>query len=68
MLGVDQRRIALVPDADRGSGKTLVAVHTPEEVSGDRVLVLVPSLDLLEQTARAWRDGGPEAAMSCQAA
>ncbi|AJF70515.1 helicase (plasmid) [Streptomyces vietnamensis] len=41
-----------------GSGKTLVAVHTAEELDADRVLVLVPSLDLLEQTARAWRDGG----------
>ncbi|WP_330481419.1 DEAD/DEAH box helicase [Streptomyces sp. NBC_00724] len=41
-----------------GSGKTLVAVHTAEELTADRVLVLVPSLDLLEQTARAWRDGG----------
>ncbi|MER7111163.1 DEAD/DEAH box helicase [Streptomyces sp. NPDC000229] len=41
-----------------GSGKTLVAVHTAEELNADRVLVLVPSLDLLEQTVRAWRDGG----------
>ncbi|MDH2393381.1 Helicase associated domain protein [Streptomyces sp. HNM0663] len=41
-----------------GSGKTLVAVHTSEELTADRVLVLVPSLDLLEQTARAWREGG----------
>lgn len=41
-----------------GSGKTLVAVHTAEELAADRVLILVPSLDLLEQTARAWRDGG----------
>ncbi|GAA1553007.1 DEAD/DEAH box helicase [Streptomyces globosus] len=41
-----------------GSGKTLVAVHTAEQVGRDRVLVLVPSLDLLDQTARAWRDGG----------
>lgn len=41
-----------------GSGKTLVAVHTAEELTADRVLVLVPSLDLLDQTARAWRDGG----------
>ncbi|HBF82468.1 MAG TPA: helicase [Streptomyces sp.] len=41
-----------------GSGKTLVAVHTSEELDAERVLVLVPSLDLLDQTARAWRDGG----------
>ncbi|TDU67906.1 helicase associated domain-containing protein [Streptomyces sp. KS 21] len=41
-----------------GSGKTLVAVRAAEQVGGERVLVLVPSLDLLDQTARAWRDGG----------
>lgn len=41
-----------------GSGKTLIAVHIAEEVDADRVLVLVPSLVLLDQTARAWRDGG----------
>ncbi|MEV6133153.1 Helicase associated domain protein [Streptomyces violaceusniger] len=41
-----------------GSGKTLVAVHTSEELTADRVLVLVPSLALLDQTARAWREGG----------
>ncbi|MDH6544072.1 DEAD/DEAH box helicase [Streptomyces sp. SPB4] len=41
-----------------GSGKTLVAVRSAEQIGGDRVLVLVPSLDLLDQTACAWRDGG----------
>ncbi|MFE6713960.1 Helicase associated domain protein [Streptomyces sp. NPDC057695] len=41
-----------------GSGKTLVAVRAAEQIGGERVLVLVPSLDLLDQTARAWRDGG----------
>ncbi|CAM5670939.1 DEAD/DEAH box helicase [Streptomyces mordarskii] len=41
-----------------GSGKTLVAVHTSEELTADRVLVLVPSLALLDQTACAWREGG----------
>ncbi|MFI7359569.1 Helicase associated domain protein [Streptomyces avidinii] len=41
-----------------GSGKTLVAVRAAEQLGGERVLVLVPSLDLLDQTARAWRDGG----------
>ncbi|MEU8708675.1 Helicase associated domain protein [Streptomyces sp. NPDC048565] len=41
-----------------GSGKTLVAVHASEELDANRVLVLVPSLDLLDQTARAWREGG----------
>ncbi|MEV7581646.1 DEAD/DEAH box helicase [Streptomyces erythrochromogenes] len=41
-----------------GSGKTLVAVRAAEQLGGGHVLVLVPSLDLLDQTARAWRDGG----------
>lgn len=41
-----------------GSGKSLVAVHTAEELRAGRVLVLVPSLDLLVQTATAWREGG----------
>jgi superfamily II DNA or RNA helicase len=41
-----------------GSGKTLVAVRSAEELSAGRVLVLVPSLDLLAQTETAWREGG----------
>ena len=41
-----------------GSGKTLVAVRSAEELRAGRVLVLVPSLDLLEQSAAAWRQGG----------
>lgn len=41
-----------------GSGKSLVAVHAAEELRTGRVLVLVPSLDLLVQTAAAWREGG----------
>jgi superfamily II DNA or RNA helicase len=41
-----------------GSGKTLVAVRAAEELRAGRVLVLVPSLDLLVQTAAAWRAGG----------
>ncbi|MFD9724911.1 Helicase associated domain protein [Streptomyces sp. NPDC059072] len=41
-----------------GSGKSLVAVRSAEELRAGRVLVLVPSLDLLVQTAAAWRDGG----------
>ncbi|MFG3309997.1 Helicase associated domain protein [Streptomyces wuyuanensis] len=41
-----------------GSGKTLVATRSAEELRAGRVLVLVPSLDLLAQTAAAWRDGG----------
>ncbi|MFF5938896.1 Helicase associated domain protein [Streptomyces sp. NPDC012508] len=41
-----------------GSGKTRVAVRSAEELRAGRVLVLVPSLDLLSQTADAWREGG----------
>lgn len=41
-----------------GSGKTLVAAHCADKLKAGRVLVLVPSLDLLTQTAQAWRDSG----------
>ncbi|GAA0287509.1 DEAD/DEAH box helicase [Streptomyces polychromogenes] len=41
-----------------GSGKSLVAVRSSEELRAGRVLVLVPSLDLLVQTVAAWREGG----------
>ncbi|WP_449334049.1 Helicase associated domain protein [Streptomyces cynarae] len=41
-----------------GTGKTLVATHSAEELRAGRVLVLVPSLDLLAQTEAAWREGG----------
>ncbi|WP_327129839.1 DEAD/DEAH box helicase [Streptomyces sp. NBC_01727] len=41
-----------------GSGKTQVAVRSAEELHAGRVLVLVPSLDLLVQTEAAWREGG----------
>lgn len=41
-----------------GTGKTLVAVRSTEELRAGRVLVLVPSLDLLAQTEAAWREGG----------
>lgn len=41
-----------------GSGKTRVAVRSAEELHAGRVLVLVPSLDLLSQTEAAWRAGG----------
>lgn len=40
-----------------GSGKTLVAARVAEELHAGRVLVLVPSLDLLAQTEAAWREG-----------
>ncbi|MFF7414898.1 DEAD/DEAH box helicase [Streptomyces lydicus] len=41
-----------------GSGKSLVAVRSAEELHAGRVLVLVPSLDLLAQSEAAWREGG----------
>ncbi|WP_420705522.1 DEAD/DEAH box helicase [Streptomyces sp. NRRL F-2747] len=41
-----------------GSGKTRVAVRSAEELHAGRVLVLVPSTDLLAQTETAWREGG----------
>ncbi len=41
-----------------GSGKTRVAVRSAEELHAGRVLVLVPSLDLLAQTEAAWCEGG----------
>ncbi|MFH8295432.1 Helicase associated domain protein [Streptomyces sp. NPDC018059] len=41
-----------------GSGKTRVAVRSAEELHAGRVLVLVPSLDLLAQSQSAWREGG----------
>ncbi|MGW8976201.1 Helicase associated domain protein [Streptomyces platensis] len=41
-----------------GSGKTRVAVRSAEELHAGRVLVLVPSLDLLAQTKAAWGEGG----------
>ncbi|WP_344543941.1 DEAD/DEAH box helicase [Streptomyces levis] len=41
-----------------GSGKTLVAARSAEELRAGRVLVLVPSLDLLAQTEAAWREAG----------
>ncbi|WP_329031225.1 Helicase associated domain protein [Streptomyces sp. NBC_01725] len=41
-----------------GSGKTRVAVRSAQELHAGRVLVLVPSLDLLTQTQAAWREGG----------
>ncbi|MFG6294118.1 DEAD/DEAH box helicase [Streptomyces rochei] len=39
-----------------GSGKTRVAARSAEKLRAGRVLVLVPSLDLLTQTEAAWRE------------
>ncbi|WP_406460368.1 DEAD/DEAH box helicase family protein [Streptomyces sp. NBC_00111] len=41
-----------------GSGKAYVAARCADELEADRLLILVPSLDLLTQTEQAWRDSG----------
>ncbi|MFF4227396.1 Helicase associated domain protein [Streptomyces abikoensis] len=41
-----------------GSGKSLVAARSAEELHAGRVLVLIPSLDLLAQTEAAWHEAG----------
>ncbi|SEF19040.1 Helicase conserved C-terminal domain-containing protein [Streptomyces sp. Ag109_O5-10] len=49
--------------AATGSGKTLIGVAAADRLSARRVLVLVPTLDLLLQMAAAWRAGGRRGAM-----
>ncbi|MFF8911622.1 DEAD/DEAH box helicase [Streptomyces olivaceoviridis] len=49
--------------AATGSGKTLIAVESARRLSARRVLVLVPTRDLLTQMAGAWRRGGRRGAM-----
>ncbi|MFE3167825.1 Helicase associated domain protein [Streptomyces sp. NPDC059224] len=49
--------------AATGSGKTLIGVAAASRLSARRVLVLVPTLDLLLQMASAWREGGRRGAM-----
>ncbi|MFJ6509686.1 Helicase associated domain protein [Streptomyces sp. NPDC091879] len=49
--------------AATGSGKTLIGVESANRLSARRVLVLVPTLDLLMQMASAWRAGGRRGAM-----
>ncbi|PNE34850.1 helicase [Streptomyces eurocidicus] len=49
--------------AATGSGKTLIAAEVAQKLGAKRVLVLVPTLDLLTQTAAAWREGGRTGAM-----
>ncbi|MEV5508263.1 DEAD/DEAH box helicase [Streptomyces orinoci] len=44
--------------AATGSGKTLIAADAAQKLAARRVLVLVPTLDLLTQTAGAWREAG----------
>ncbi|MEU4173288.1 Helicase associated domain protein [Streptomyces sp. NPDC026665] len=49
--------------AATGSGKTLIGVESAHRLSARRVLVLVPTLDLLTQMAGAWRRAGRSGAM-----
>ncbi|MFB7598352.1 Helicase associated domain protein [Streptomyces sp. NPDC056160] len=49
--------------AATGSGKTLIGTEIANRLSARRVLVLVPTLDLLTQMTRAWRAGGRKGAM-----
>ncbi|MDQ1041569.1 superfamily II DNA or RNA helicase [Streptomyces sp. V3I8] len=49
--------------AATGSGKTLIAAESAHRLSARRVLVLVPTLDLLTQMAGAWRRAGRSGAM-----
>ncbi|MFI9206127.1 Helicase associated domain protein [Streptomyces sp. NPDC053048] len=49
--------------AATGSGKTLIAAEATQKLGARRVLVLVPTLDLLTQTAAAWREDGRTGAM-----
>ncbi|UBI40903.1 DEAD/DEAH box helicase family protein [Streptomyces mobaraensis] len=44
--------------AATGSGKTLIAAEATRKLGARRVLVLVPTLDLLTQTAAVWREDG----------
>ncbi|MEU3843696.1 Helicase associated domain protein [Streptomyces sp. NPDC028635] len=49
--------------AATGSGKTLIGAASARRLSARRVLVLVPTLDLLTQMAGAWRRAGRRGAM-----
>ncbi|MEF3113886.1 DEAD/DEAH box helicase [Streptomyces chrestomyceticus] len=50
------RRATLVSAC--GTGKTLTSVRIAEALDARRILVVVPTLDLLAQTALAWRSDG----------
>ncbi|MEU8894160.1 Helicase associated domain protein [Streptomyces sp. NPDC048442] len=49
--------------AATATGKTRIAAAVAQQLRARRVLVLVPSLDLLVQTAKAWRAAGRTGAM-----
>lgn len=41
-----------------GTGKTIIAAASAKRMPKGRILVLVPTLDLLAQTVRAWHEAG----------
>ncbi|MEU0032060.1 Helicase associated domain protein [Streptomyces sp. NPDC006335] len=49
--------------AATGSGKSLIGAESARRLSARRVLVVVPTLDLLTQMAGAWRRAGRSGAM-----
>lgn len=49
--------------AATGAGKTRIGVEVANRISARRVLVVVPTLDLLVQMAGAWRQGGRRGAL-----
>ncbi|MEW1828274.1 Helicase associated domain protein [Streptomyces sp. NPDC088196] len=61
--GIHPRGLRTQVIAATGSGKTLIGVESANRLSARRVLVLVPTLDLLLQMAAAWRAGGRRGAM-----
>ncbi|WP_308286677.1 DEAD/DEAH box helicase family protein [Streptomyces griseorubiginosus] len=57
-MGIPPEGLRAQVIAATGSGKTLIGVEVTNRLSARRVLVLVPTLDLLPQMAAAWRQGG----------
>ena len=62
-MGIPPEGLRAQVIAATGSGKTLIGVEVANRLSARRVLVLVPTLDLLLQMAAAWRRGGRRGAM-----
>ncbi|MET9914612.1 Helicase associated domain protein [Streptomyces sp. NPDC006476] len=62
-MGIPPEGLRAQVIAATGSGKTLIGVEVANRLSARRVLVLVPTLDLLLQMAAAWRAGGRHGAM-----
>ncbi|WP_093489748.1 DEAD/DEAH box helicase [Streptomyces sp. 2112.2] len=59
LKGIPENGLRATVVAACGTGKTLMAAHAAMRVSkGGRVLVLLPTLDLLTQTVREWRAEG----------